>query len=160
MVNERQRQELPLRCIKYLAEGCSIPEISLETFRILKAKLFTIMNTSKDQRCVMQAAGQIASLVEKENEILSSSSMIANAIKRVLVLHPTPSLSEQEQEQEEQHNGENNGRNSLLPNTEPTTTTTTETAADDQQAQPKTTETQPAVESEEETTQQNEEQEH
>jgi hypothetical protein len=63
-------------------------EVSLETFRILKARCFSIMRSSKDDRVILQSVAQIASLQEKENEILNSANIIAGAIKKVLILHP------------------------------------------------------------------------
>jgi len=65
-------------------------EVSLETHRILIKKCMHILNTSKDDRVVLQAAAQISSLVAASNEILSSANMIAGAIKKVLVIHPNP----------------------------------------------------------------------
>jgi hypothetical protein len=139
-------------------------EISLETNRLLIKKCMSIMYGSKDPRVQLQAAAQISSLTEKNNEILSSSSMIANAIKRVLVVHPsTPSLSEQEEEQEQENeddkltstevglseqatenlgnNGEEKGRDSLNQDTTATDTIAAEPIAHDEpspEAQPTT----------------------
>ncbi len=75
-------------------------EVSLETNRILIKKCMHIMYSSKDERVQLQAAAQISSLNEKNNDILSQSGMIANAIKRVLVVHPsTPSLIEEQEDE-------------------------------------------------------------
>jgi hypothetical protein len=123
----RQRENLQLRCIRYLSEGCSISdimklegmtmwhvrqtldginrearnsimsnmiadrlplsiEVRLETIRILIKKCTHIMNSSKDERVILQSCAQIVSLQEKEAEIYSRCKIISDEIKRVLIL--------------------------------------------------------------------------
>ena len=77
-------------------------EVSLETHRILIKKLMYIMNNSKDERCQMQAAAQIASINNQTNDILSMSDRLAHRIQRVLVVHPLATKSDDAEADEDE----------------------------------------------------------